>query len=292
MEILNSSWGATLYEAKDLSVFQNSRFPPAKVQRVHDAAARLRSERGRVADSIARGVPADARIVGRGAADINRWMLAESHRWHHLLSARVDARIEQLRVSLPNNDAVVAGGLDMISLWDFERAEPEARLLLAGQDPRTYYFAFVPAQMKIIDRREVLLDGPIVHEEVTVMRVWDTGCMRAAMEYWRTIMATAYPCAAEKSGISDLSPRQQQIVRFLAVPLADEQIAERLGVSVRTVRYDVASILNALDAPNRFVAGLRLRERMGLVRLPDSGSGVGTKAGHSPASGHGSGPHP
>lgn len=255
-----------MYEDKDLSVFQNTRFPAAKVQRVHDAAARLRTERGRVADAITHGLPAQARIIGRGAPDINRWMIAASRHWRHLLSARPTGQIEHLRVSMPNNDEVVSGGLDMVSLFDLEKTDPEARLLLAGQDPGIYYFAFVPAQMKIIDRREVLLDGPVVRNEPTVMRVWDAGCMSAAQEYWRAILATAYPCAAETSGLSDLSPRQQQIVGFLAVPLTDEQIAERLGVSVRTVRYDVASILDALGAPTRFVAGLRLRERIELGR--------------------------
>lgn len=271
-----------MYEDKDLSVFENNRFPAAKVQRVHDAAARLRTERGRVADAITHGLPAQARIIGRGAPDINRWMIVASRRWRHLLSARPTGQIEHLRVSMPNNDEVVAGGLDMISLFDFEKTDPEARLLLAGQDPRVYYFAFVPAQMKIIDRREVLLDGPVVRNEPTVMRVWDTGCMSAAQDYWRAIMATAYPCAAATSGLSDLSPRQQQIVGFLAVPLTDEQIAERLGVSVRTVRYDVASILDALDAPTRFVAGLRLRER---IELDRQSTGVVTTALDQPANG-------
>lgn len=255
--------GRTLNTAADLSVFHNSRFPAAKVQRIHDVAARLRTERGRVVDAITRGVPAAARIIGRGGADINRWMLAESHRWRHLLSARPTGRIDHLRVSMPNNDLLVAAGLTMTSLFDFEGCEPEARLLLAGQDPRIYHFAFVPLQMKIVDRREVLLDGPVMRDEPTVIRVCDADCLRVAYEYWEAITATAYPCAAEKTGLADLSPRQQQIIRFLAVPLTDEQIADRLGISIRTVRYDIASILETLDAPNRFVAGLRLRERIG-----------------------------
>lgn len=263
-----------LYPAEDMSVFQNNRFPAAAVQRVHDTAAQLRTERARVVDAITRGAPAPARIVGRGGPDINRWMMAESHRWRHLLSARPCGNVAQLRISMPNNDAVVAAGLDMISLWDYDKTDPEARLILARQDPRTYFFAFIPAQMKIIDRREVLLDGPAVRNEPTVMRVWDAGCMRAAMAYWQAVTATAFPCAVETAGLTELSPRQQQIVGFLAAPLTDEQIAARLGISVRTVRYDVASILDALDAPTRFVAGLRLRERIGAFQLPANGHRV------------------
>lgn len=270
-----------MHETEDLSVFQADRFAPADKQRVHDAAARLRIERGRVADAIAGGAPVEARVMGRGGRDINRWMLSESHRWRHLLSARPSGKIEQVRVSLPNNDAVMAGGLSMISLWDYEACDIETRLLLAAQDPRTYYFAFVPAALKIVDHREVLLDGPVVREQNTVMRVWDAECMRAAEEYWRAVMATAYPCAAEKAAVSNLSPRQQRIVGLMMLPLTDEQIATRIGVSVRTVRYDIAAILDGLEAPNRFVAGLRLREQ-----YPTD------VAGQSPDSGQGSEPQP
>lgn len=270
-----------MYEAEDLSVFQADRFAPASKQRVYDAAARLRIERSRVADAILAGAAVDARIIGRGGPDINRWMLTESHRWHHLLSARPEGQFARARVSLPNNQSVTDKGLTMVSLWDYEACEYETRLLLACQDPQIYYFAFVPAQLKIVDHREVLLDGPVVREQPTVMRVRDAGCMEAAREYWRTVMATAYPCAAEKAGVSNLSPRQQRIVGLMMLPFTDDQIATRIGVSVRTVRYDIAAILDELEAPNRFVAGLRLREQ-----YPTE------VTGQSPDSGHGSEPQP
>lgn len=270
-----------MHETGDLSAFEVDRFPPADKQRVYDAAARLRIERGRVADALVAGAAVDARIIGRGGAAINRWMLTESHRWRHLLSARPTGQFAQARVSLPNNQILTDKGMAMVSLWDYESCEFETRLLLACQDPQVYYFAFVPAQLKIVDHRDVLLDGPVVREQPTVMRVGDAGCLRAAREYWRTVMATAYPCATERAGISGLSPRQQRIVGLMMLPLTDEQIATRIGVSVRTVRYDIAAILDGLEAPNRFVAGLRMREQ-----YPDD------MEGQSPDSGQGSEPQP
>ena len=39
-----------------------------------------------------------------------------------------------------------------------------------------------------------------------------------------------------KTSISELSPRQQEIVRLVAKGLVDKQIAEELGISQRTVR--------------------------------------------------------
>jgi DNA-binding NarL/FixJ family response regulator len=39
--------------------------------------------------------------------------------------------------------------------------------------------------------------------------------------------------------------------------LPDERIAEKLGISVRTVRYDISAIMAALGVRSRFAAGLR-----------------------------------
>ncbi|MET0135549.1 MAG: LuxR C-terminal-related transcriptional regulator, partial [Kibdelosporangium sp.] len=51
--------------------------------------------------------------------------------------------------------------------------------------------------------------------------------------------------------------RYEIVLRMLAQGLTDDAIARRLGVSVRTVRGDVASAMNELDARSRFQAGVR-----------------------------------
>jgi DNA-binding NarL/FixJ family response regulator len=58
--------------------------------------------------------------------------------------------------------------------------------------------------------------------------------------------------------------RHELVLRLLADGLTDEMVARRLGVSVRTVRNDVACTMSALDANSRFQAGARAAQ-LGLV---------------------------
>jgi DNA-binding NarL/FixJ family response regulator len=56
---------------------------------------------------------------------------------------------------------------------------------------------------------------------------------------------------------SELSRRQRLIAELLDTGATDAEVADALELSVRTVRYEVARILDALGAGNRFGAGRR-----------------------------------
>jgi hypothetical protein len=73
--------------------------------------------------------------------------------------------------------------------------------------------------------------------------------------------------SAEVSQVQNGPPtrsRHELVLRMLAQGLTDDAIARRLGVSVRTVRGDVASAMIELDARSRFQAGVRAMQ-MGLL---------------------------
>jgi DNA-binding CsgD family transcriptional regulator len=234
-------------------------------QRVFEALAELQIERARVASCVERRQPVAARIFGRGAEGINRALVSVAGSWRTLESVRHAGTVEQLATSLPNNAYFVECGLRMTSVWNYSGLDPEARLVLSGEDPTLYFFGFGPLQMKIIDRTSVLLDGPTIGGRCTVMEVRDAACLRAARAYWDAVVGTMYPCDAETAALVDLTLRQRRIVTLMLTSSSDEQIAHKLGVSVRTVRGDIAAVLDLLDAPTRFVAGLRLRERLGMA---------------------------
>lgn len=77
------------------------------------------------------------------------------------------------------------------------------------------------------------------------------------------ICATLEPGAAGRA-TEPPSPAELRVLRLLGAGYSNPQIAERLALSIETVRTHVKQLLRKLDAENRTVAALRARER-GLI---------------------------
>ena len=65
----------------------------------------------------------------------------------------------------------------------------------------------------------------------------------------------------QKDAGGDLTPREREILGLVAKGLTNEEIAERLFLSLSTVRLHVSNILLKLDAPNRTSAAVMAVER-------------------------------
>jgi DNA-binding CsgD family transcriptional regulator len=225
-------------------------------QRVLDAAAVLQVRRSQIAAQLATGESPEAEIVAVGPA-INDWLYEKGHEWDELLSVRSSATAAQLRVSVPSNRYFLARGVKMVSLFNYEGLELGARIMLANEPTGNYLFGVGPVQMKIIERRFVLLQGPEIDGAASVMSVTAPTCMEAAWRYWEAAVASAIPL--ETTGdLSTLTPRQRQIAGLLASDFGDDAVAAAVGVSVRTVRSDIALMMETLGVKSRFAAGIRL----------------------------------
>jgi len=237
-----------------------SRITERDRQRVLDAAAHLQIRRSELAAQLARGEPCGARVVARTWPGIQRWIYQEVPRWSELFTVRPAGTIGQLRATLPRNREVVGNGLRMVSLWDWDGLKPGARRLLAGERLGRYLFGAGKIQMNIVDRRWALLQGPFLGGEHTLMAVTDPDCLRAAWTYWHAAVASSYPANEEEAGALEvLTPRQRQVAALLAVDTRDQAIAQTLGISVRTVRAEIADLMAALGVRSRFAAGVRVR---------------------------------
>lgn len=237
-----------------------NRMSSEAIQAVLDAAAVLQMRRTEAAALAARGELADGEVVAVGTAAANDWLHSESTSWHENLSVRPTASTSHLRASLPINRARTESGIRMVSVFDYHGLDTDARLLLANEPNGDYLFSKAPVQMKIVDRRFVILEGPVIDGSMSLMTISSRAGMDAAWRYWDAVVAAAVP--VEDAGISDLAHltrRQRQVVALMAADLGDEAIAASLGVSVRTVRTEVAAVLAALGVKSRFAAGVRVQ---------------------------------
>lgn len=224
-----------------------------------DAAAELQLGRSAFARTLVAGDSgAHVRVLAREPG-LNDQMIEQSARWQHLLSIRQSTTARNLRVSLPNNRSCLARGLNMTSLFDRDGTTPAARALLQREQRGVYYFVWAPLDLKVIDMAEVILQGPDENGLSTVMAVRTPAMLRAAMTYWKAVLATAEPAWISPDGRDrQFTTRQRRILELLSSDMTDQSIADLLGVSLRTVRYDVAGILETLGVTSRFAAGLHL----------------------------------
>ena len=84
-----------------------------------------------------------------------------------------------------------------------------------------------------------------------------------------TIVAASQSPASAINGeelLEPLTPREQEVLRLLALGLANKEIAARLSISEHTVKFHVAAILGKLGAASRTEAVAR-GIRRGLVLL-------------------------
>jgi DNA-binding CsgD family transcriptional regulator len=74
--------------------------------------------------------------------------------------------------------------------------------------------------------------------------------------------------ASETAAESDpaLTPREYQVLSLLAEGASNKAIARRLAISVHTVKFHIASLLEKLDAEGRTEA-VALAARLGVIRL-------------------------
>ncbi len=129
-----------------------------------------------------------------------------------------------------------------------------------GATPRTV--ERVPARVMIMDRTLAVVteDGPHVRV-VRTSPLLDSFCQLADRLWDRAAEVRAGRPLMHQP---DHRPRSETVLQLLADGLTDDAIARRIGVSVRTVRADVATLMANLDARSRFQAGLRAAQ-LGLL---------------------------
>jgi DNA-binding NarL/FixJ family response regulator len=74
------------------------------------------------------------------------------------------------------------------------------------------------------------------------------------------------PAAGDAGMAEPLTPREQEVLDYLAQGLQNKEIAQKLVISERTVKFHVSSILTKLEAGNRTEA-VAIAAQRGLIDM-------------------------
>lgn len=132
------------------------------------------------------------------------------------------------------------------------------RLTDAGVE--VYTVSHVPRSAIVFDRSLVALFGDGDGEEgddITLARVRNQGIARFFLDMFNHLWETATPLEGVEFGYATVADDlQQSIAALMAKGYTDEVVARKLGMSVRSCRRHIATLMRDLDATSRFQAGV------------------------------------
>ncbi|MFC0623869.1 helix-turn-helix transcriptional regulator [Kribbella deserti] len=148
-------------------------------------------------------------------------------------------------------------------------------LALGGVDVRT--MPEVPIDALVIDGSIAVLPADSSTGNVLVLRL--PSVVTTATELFERIWPVAVPLAAgDPPTDADVTDRERDLLRLLALGATDEVTAAQLGISVRTVRRSMAQLMHRLGARSRFQAGVKAADRGWLVDPASNRDHLGTRA--------------
>jgi sugar-specific transcriptional regulator TrmB len=214
----------------------------------------LRAEPERVIE-VVEGSPAAGRRLGELLAGASREVLA--------LDAPPYAASG---TSITAEEAVLARGVRCRAIYSAtvldlpEKLDEIRRVTKLGEQARV--LAHLPIKLVLVDGRTALL--PLTgHEEgigFTSVVVRHSALTDALVALFETLWREAAPLWGTSS-VPSLDGADRQILELLAVGMKDEAILRQLGISERTLRRRISSLLGRLGATGRFQAGVQAARR-------------------------------
>lgn len=119
----------------------------------------------------------------------------------------------------------------------------------------------LPTRMFIIGTTHAILPEPLGYLDEPRSLTRQRGLVEALILWFECLWEKAVPFDSGESGEQLRPDLRQFLLQQLAAGAQDEQIARRLGVSLRTVRRRVAELMADLGAESRFQAGVESARR-------------------------------
>ncbi|QYC42696.1 hypothetical protein Nocox_25475 [Nonomuraea coxensis DSM 45129] len=120
-----------------------------------------------------------------------------------------------------------------------------------------YTVSHVPRSAIVFDRSLVVLFG-VGDAEANVARVHNQGIAQFFLDLFNHLWEMATPLEGIDFGYAGVADDlQQSIASLMAKGYTDEVVARKLGMSVRSCRRHIATMMRDLDATSRFQAGVQ-----------------------------------
>lgn len=129
----------------------------------------------------------------------------------------------------------------------------------AGAEVRTV--SHIPRAAVVFDRSLAVLLGSS-DGDTTASRVTNDDLVEFLLDVFNDLWDSATPVDCYDSGYAEVADDMRQtIAGLMARGFTDEVLARKLGMSVRTCRRHIASLMRDLDAVSRFQAGVQAGRR-------------------------------
>ncbi|MFD7732796.1 LuxR C-terminal-related transcriptional regulator [Kitasatospora phosalacinea] len=117
----------------------------------------------------------------------------------------------------------------------------------------------LPPRLLVFDREVAVVPIDPANSRLGALCTRAPGILASLVALFEQVWDSAVPLGASPSrdDSTGLNTVEQQLLKLLATGMTDEAAGKRLGVSLRTVRRQMAAIMERLSAGSRFEAGLK-----------------------------------
>jgi DNA-binding CsgD family transcriptional regulator/sugar-specific transcriptional regulator TrmB len=172
-----------------------------------------------------------------------------------------------LIASQPLDQDALARGVHVLTLYqDSVRNSPETYayaqwLTDLGGQVRTA--PVLPPRMLLFDRQIAVVPIDPANSKAGALCTSEPGFVASLAVIFDQAWSIGVPlgAAVETDFETGLTPIDRELLKLMARGLTDEAAGRRLGVSARTVRRQMAALMERLDAASRFEAGLKAAQR-------------------------------
>lgn len=166
---------------------------------------------------------------------------------------------DPLAGALPRDQAILSRGCRMRTLYQHATRHSLPVLDYVKQldgDTEARTLSEVTERLVVFDRTVAFI--PAGKDRSVALELRHPGLVEyVATTFWRLwrLAAPMWPQAAPQPSENGITPRQRAIAKLLVEGLADAEIADRLGMNIRTARIHIAKLAAALGSESRAQLG-------------------------------------